>query len=120
MAFSAAVVAAASKHVLDELPEPVGPNLLVKLEVPPERTKGGIILMDQTRENEAYQAKRGVVVAMGPDCFIPAASFPGGPWCEVGDIVMFPMSAGLQVRVNDQEYRLMRDSSILGRFHGVR
>jgi co-chaperonin GroES (HSP10) len=35
-----------------------------------------------------------------------------GPWCKVGDYVMFRANTGTRFKVGKQEYRLMNDDSI--------
>ena len=111
---SAASVAALTKPALDVLPTPVGATLLVELEVLPEKTKGGIIIVEQTRTNDAYLATRGIVVDMGPDCYKGSPdAFLSGEYCRVGDPVFFQKNAGLQLNVNGKEYRIMRDTAVL-------
>lgn len=117
---SAASVAALTKPALDVLPTPVGATLLVELEVLPEKTKGGIIIVEQARTNDAYLATRGIVIAMGPDCYQGAdGAFPNGAYCEVGHVVFFQKNAGLQLNANGKEYRLMRDTAVLGRIDAI-
>lgn len=49
---------------------------------------------------------------MGAQAYSDKDRFPTGPWCEVGDYVMFRANTGTRFKVNRQEYRLMNDDSI--------
>lgn len=113
---SAASLAALRKPVVQsEEVIPVGMTLLVCLEVPQEVSKGGILIPEIARENAAYQASQGIVVAMGPDCYVGKPdAFPNGPWCAVGDLVMFSKAEGHAVQIDGKEHRFIRDVRILG------
>jgi len=52
------------------------------------------------------------VVEMGPDCYMDKARFPNGPWCKVGDFVLFRANSGTRINVNGQEMRILNDDSI--------
>ena len=54
----------------------------------------------------------GVVLDMGEQAYSDKDRFPTGPWCEVGQYVMFRMNTGTRFTVGGQEYRLMNDDSI--------
>jgi co-chaperonin GroES (HSP10) len=49
---------------------------------------------------------------MGDQAYIDKDRFPTGPWCKVGDYVMFRMNTGTRFKVGGTEYRLMNDDSI--------
>lgn len=54
----------------------------------------------------------GIVVDMGGGAYTDKERFPDGPWCKVGDYVMFRMNTGTRFKVNGKEFRLMNDDSI--------
>jgi co-chaperonin GroES (HSP10) len=54
----------------------------------------------------------GVVLDMGEQAYADKDRFPTGPWCKVGDFVMFRMNTGTRFKVAGQEYRLFNDDSV--------
>jgi co-chaperonin GroES (HSP10) len=54
----------------------------------------------------------GAVIDMGDQAYIDETRFPTGPWCKVGDYVVFRANSGTRFRVGQQEYRMMNDDSI--------
>lgn len=72
-----------------ELPNPTGWHLLVLQYVRPKKSAGGIIFADQTKQEDVYQGRTGVVLAIGPDAY-KGEKFTSGAWCEVGDLVLWP------------------------------
>lgn len=102
------------------LPDPVGYRMLVALPTMKEITDGGIIIPHATNERERAAAVVGTVLALGPDCYTDKVKFPTGPWCKVGDKVMFSRYTGGRFRSLDSEsgdmveYRMMNDDEITG------
>ncbi len=94
---------------------PTGAHILVKVERPPEKTAGGIILIEQTREVEQMASTKGRVISVGTEAWDEFAS----PWANCGDTVLFAKYAGLKVPDADpddseSEYRVMNDTDVLG------
>jgi co-chaperonin GroES (HSP10) len=87
--------------------------VLLACYVKPERTKGGIILTDQSKEEDIWQGKTGMVLKLGPDAFQDdnETSF-NGQKAGVGEWVVFKVGDAWQVQVRDWPCRLVRDSSI--------
>ena len=54
----------------------------------------------------------GAVIDMGSEAYSDKDRFPNGPWCKVGDFVMFRPNTGTRFKVNGAEYRLMNDDSV--------
>lgn len=96
-----------------QLPKPVGYRLLVALPQI-EETIGelGLIKAKQTVREERIMSTVGLVLDMGDQAYADKDRFPNGPWCKVGDYVVFPAYSGTRVSVNGVEYRLMNDDSI--------
>ncbi|WP_376956369.1 hypothetical protein ABNQ39_00125 (plasmid) [Azospirillum sp. A26] len=69
---------------------PTGYNVLCAVYIRPERTKGGIILADQTRKEDEFQGRVGLVLALGPDAYADRNRYPGGAWVKPGDWAMVP------------------------------
>lgn len=105
--------------VLDEqeieaqMPKPVGYRLLVALaQVEETFNSMGIIKAERTMYEEQLMTVTGVVLDMGAQAYSDKERFPNGPWCNVGDFVLFRATTGTRIRVNGVEYRLMNDDSI--------
>lgn len=62
-------------------------------------TKGGIILPDQTRAEDRYQGKVGLVVKMGPMAFVSdeTTKFQPDDKLKIGDWVVYRASDGWQI-----------------------
>ena len=72
------------KKEIDEsskLPEPTGWRILVLPFKQKEKTKGGILLADETVERSQVASTCGLVLRMGPHCY-DNERYPEGPWCK--------------------------------------
>ena len=96
--------------------KPVEFKVLIKPIEVEEKTKGGIILPQQTKEREAYAQQEGLLVAVG------AIAFTEPDWLEKprpGDKVLFDKFAGGTVTGRDgQMYRLINDKEIAAVIYG--
>lgn len=95
-----------------QLPKPVGYRLLIVLPKVEETYDSGLVKADQTRNAEQILSMMGAVIDMGEQAYADKDRFPTGPWCKVGDFVMFRPNSGTRFKVNGQEYRLLNDDSI--------
>jgi co-chaperonin GroES (HSP10) len=71
-----------------ELPQPTGWFVLAVQYRKPEKSKGGIILTDKTKQEDDYQGRCGLVIAAGPDAY-KGDKFTSA-WCGVGDVIAWP------------------------------
>jgi len=87
--------------------KPLGDRVIVKPKAPEEKTKGGIILPDTAQE----KPMEGEVVAVGN-----GKSDDNGKKVamdlKVGDKVLYGKYSGTEVKVNDEEYLIMRESDV--------
>lgn len=91
-------------------------QIIVAIYKRPERTKGGIILTDNTRGEDEYQSKVGLVLAVGPTAFNdPEGQWSWPPNMGVGDWIYFRASDGWGVKVNGVMCRQMDDTRVRGR-----
>ena len=102
-----------SKTEEPKLPKPTGWRLLVLPFKMKEKTKGGVILAEDTLERQQVASQVGLVMAMGPDCYKDKESYPDGPWCKVKDWVMFARYAGSRIKIDGGEMRLLNDDEVL-------
>src|SRR3990167_5931570 len=90
-------------------------KVLVRPDKVEEKTKGGIILAQETRERDQAASTAGEIIAISPLAFTyadwPVTSNPP----QVGDRVLFGRYAGMTIKGTDgEEYRLVNDKDIAG------
>ena len=96
-----------------QLPNPVGYRILVALPDISDYYDGSTLLKtDSEKHREYITSIMGVVIDMGGNAYKDKERYPDGPWCKVGDYVMFRMNTGTRFKVNGKEFRLMNDDSI--------
>lgn len=88
------------RHLLEgvppdaEFPEPTGWFVMVLQFVRPDgKTLAGgqkLFFADKTRDEDKYQGRAGVVLALGPDAYADRSKYPRGPWVKPGDQVLWP------------------------------
>ena len=88
-----------------------GAQVLIGIYVRPQKTKGGIILTDDYREEDVYQGKAGLILKMGPMKMDEKdADFFGDKAPQVGDWVMYRPSDGFPMEFgNKQKCRILSD-----------
>ena len=77
-----------------------------------EKTKGGLLLGQETLERQQVGANCGMVLKTGPHCY-DNERYPEGPWCKRGDWVIFARYAGSRIQIDGGEVRLLNDDEIL-------
>ena len=102
-----------SKTEEPKLPRPTGWRLLVLPFKMKEKTKGGVILAEDTLERQQVASQVGLVMAMGPQCYKDKERYPEGPWCKEKDWVMFARYAGSRIKIEGGEMRLLNDDEVL-------
>lgn len=96
-----------------QIPTPVGYRLLIALpKIDNTFGESGIVKADKTMYEEKVLSVVGYVIDMGSQAYADKDRFPEGPWCKIGDCVIFRANSGTRIKVNGQEYRLMNDDSI--------
>ena len=96
-----------------KLPRPTGWRLLVLPFKMKEKTKGGVILAEDTLERQQVASQVGLVMAMGPQCYQDKERYPEGPWCKEKDWIMFARYAGSRIKIEGGEMRLLNDDEVL-------
>lgn len=72
---------------------PFGSRVIVQLRSPKSKTKGGLILADETKETEMWNTQVAKVRALGPVSFKNRTTmepWPEGSWANVGEYVRIP------------------------------
>ena len=97
-----------------QLPKPVGYKILIALPTVEEKFESGILKADRTIQQEHILSMVGLVLDMGEQAYKDPDRYPTGPWCTVGDYVLFRSNSGTRFKVNGVEYRFLNDDSIDG------
>ncbi|MGI6130415.1 MAG: 10 kDa chaperonin [Firmicutes bacterium ADurb.BinA052] len=88
---------------------PCGDRVLVKPNVEEEKTAGGIVLPDTAKERPQW----GEVIAVGAGKWDESGKNRIPMEVKVGDRVVFAKYGGTEVKVDGEEYLILRESDIL-------
>jgi co-chaperonin GroES (HSP10) len=77
-------------------------------------SKGGILLAEETQKRTQLATNCGYVLRMGDLAYSDESKFPNGPWCAVGDWIIFGRYAGSRIQIDGGEIRLLNDDEVLG------
>ena len=100
-------------NLVDRLPQPTGWRILVLPYQGTGKTKGGVLLADETVEMHQVATVCGYILRMGPDAYKDKDKFSEGPWCKEKDWVIFGRYAGSRLKIEGGEIRLLNDDEIL-------
>ncbi len=90
--------------------QPMGDRLVVKPTKSEEKTKSGIYIPDTAKE----KPQEGKVVAVGPGKMTDEGKrIPMD--VEVGDIIIYTKYGGSEIKIDDEELIIMRESDILAK-----
>lgn len=87
--------------------KPLGDRVVIKMCKPEETTAGGIILTESAQE----KPQMAEVVAVGPGGMVDGKEVKME--LKVGDKVLMSKYAGTQVKVDGEEYTILKQSEIL-------
>jgi chaperonin GroES len=91
--------------------QPMGDRLVVKPMQSEEKTKSGIYLPDTAKE----KPQEGKVIAVGPGRMTEDGKTRITPDVEVGDIVIYAKYGGSEIKIDGEEFIIMRESDILAK-----
>ena len=97
-----------------QLPVPSGWRLLVLPFSPREKTKGGLLIAQESLDKLRIATNCGYVISIGPLAYHDKEKFPTGPWCKKGDWVVFARYAGSRLPIEGGEVRILNDDEVLG------
>ena len=107
------IVEKIEQKVMDRIPTPTGWRIVILPYRGAEKTKGGIVLSDQTRQREQSATVCGYVLAVGTLAYADENKFPTGPWCKKGDWIVFGRYAGARLPIDEGEIRIINDDEVL-------
>jgi chaperonin GroES len=87
--------------------KPLGDRLVVKVLEKEETTKSGIVLPETAKE----KPQEGEVLAVGSGELIEGKRVPLE--VKVGDRVIYSKYAGTEIKMDDEEYLILRQSDVL-------
>jgi chaperonin GroES len=87
--------------------KPLGDRVIVKPKAPEEVTKGGIILPDTAQE----KPMEGEITAIGEGRVADDGKLVKME-LKVGDKVLYGKYSGTEIKIDDQEYLIMRESDV--------
>lgn len=90
----------------------VGHRILVKVDAPPEASKGGIYMPEETRRLDKLMINKGVVLSVGPTAFLNKERFGPEPWCKEGDRILFVPAGEIQIQPDGTLLRLINDLDV--------
>lgn len=91
---------------------PLDLRVLVLPDPVEEKTKGGIILADVSKDKEKYAATRGLLVAVGENAF---KEWGAGAAPEIGQRILYAQYAGSRFKGDDgEDYIVMNDADVVG------
>jgi len=103
-----------SESLIDSLPNPTGWRILVLPFTPKDKTKGGILIAQESLDKLRIATNCGYVIKMGPLAYHDKERYPTGPWCKEKDWVIFARYAGSRLPIEGGEVRLLNDDEVLG------
>jgi len=103
-----------SEAVIDTIPRPTGWRIAILPYRGAEKTKGGIVLAEETQKKTQLATVCGYVLKMGDLAYSDESKFPTGPWCKQGDWIIFGRYSGARIPIDGGEIRLINDDEVLG------
>ncbi|NCT11661.1 MAG: co-chaperone GroES [Rhodobacterales bacterium] len=88
---------------------PLHDRVLVRRVQGEEKTKGGLIIPDNTKEKPA----EGLVISVGPGARKDSGELIA-PTVKAGDTILFGKWSGTEVTIDGEELLIMKESDILG------
>ena len=100
--------------LIDRMPQPTGWRILVLPYAGKVKTKGGIILANETVNREALTTVVAYVVKKGPQCYNDKARYGETPWCEEKQWVLIGRYSGSRFKLEDgAEVRIINDDEVI-------
>ena len=100
--------------ILERMPQPTGWRMLVLPYAGKVKTKGGILLANETVNREALATVVAYVVKKGPQCYNDKARFGDKPWCEEKQWVLIGRYSGSRFKLEEgAEVRIINDDEVI-------
>ena len=108
------VYSTAEVVIPDDYPQPTGYRILIVMPKVEEKTKGGVLLPNDTKNREDVASIIGKVVKVGMNAY-PTSDprFGTTPWCKENDWVMISKYSGHRFECEGVEMRIVNDDAII-------
>jgi chaperonin GroES len=93
--------------------KPLRDRVFVKYSTEEEKTSGGLYIPDTAKE----KPQKGTVIAVGPGRVTDDGKRQPMD-VKVGDIILFDKYSGSKIKMDDEEYLIIREEDILGIVEG--
>lgn len=93
--------------------EPVEFNVIVRIDKIEEKTKGGIILPDQKRDEDKHASVEATLISVSPLAFTYEEWPQDARKPAIGDRILMAKYAGSPIGTGDTDYRIIKDKDIL-------
>ena len=93
--------------------KPTGTRLLVKRDDAKDKTKGGIVIPDKSKD----KPRLGTVIEVGPGKELDNGKFVK-PQVKAGDRILFSEYAGTEVKLNNVSHLIIDDGDVLAEIVG--
>lgn len=94
-----------------EVPQATGYYVCIEIWVTPDKI-GSIYVPDQTKTEDKYSRPVGRVISIGRDAY-KGDAYTSGPWCAVGDWVMFDRGGSQAHNYFGTPYAFCADNKVL-------
>ena len=102
------------KSILDRMPQPTGWRMLVLPYGGKQKSKGGILLTQETLDKEALATVVAYVVKQGPLCYGDKEKYGEEKWCEEKQWVLIGRYSGARFKLDDgAEVRIINDDEVI-------
>lgn len=92
------------------LPHPTGWKIMMLMLTIPEKSAGGVIVIDDAKEARSLSSPQGVVLAIGPQAYQDPSRF-SEPWLSIGDrISVVKYDANMFQLANGQRLGFVNDT----------
>lgn len=92
-----------------------GSRVVVATYIRPERKKSGLIITNSVREEDKFQGKVGLVIALGPVAFKREGIEYGGNSVKIGDWVVYRPMDGHAQSIKGNHCRVLEDEDIVAK-----
>ena len=97
---------------MTDLPKPTGYRIMLKPREVSNKTRGGIILTDDSKEAAKFSCVISKVIDMGPECYL-GMDRSTTIWCKKGDWVLTGKYVGLKFKHDGDEYSIINDDEVI-------
>ena len=87
----------------------LGDRIIVKVIVPDEKTKGGVILLNPGNQQEMEE---GIVIEVGPGRMMDN-NIKNVIDMKVGDKVMYAKSVGAKISIDDVQHKVLKEGDVI-------